>query len=90
MVELPDIHSKNAMKFLFILEQIRIQVVKYSEFWSLYVNRVCPHVLSLMTPPPSPHNRVQVFHLCTVQRVLKTHWDSRRLDWTQLGQCEHP
>jgi len=69
------------MKFLFILEQIRIQVAKYSEFWSLYVNRVHPHVPSLTTPPPSPHNRVQnkrveilhrcrVLYLCTVQRVL--------------------
>ena len=26
----------------------------------------------------------------TVQRVLKTHWNSRRLDWTRLGRCEHP
>jgi hypothetical protein len=51
--------------------------------------------------PPTPHNRVQnkhvkIFHrvrvlyMCTVQRVLKTHWDSRRLDWTGLGRCEHP
>jgi len=28
--------------------------------------------------------------LFTVQRVLKTHWNSRRLDWTRLGRCEHP
>ena len=59
-----------------------------------------PHVPPLTTPPPSPHNRVQnkhvkIFHpfrvlyLCTVQRVLKTHWDSRRLDWTRLDRCEH-
>ena len=26
----------------------------------------------------------------TVQRVLKTHWDSRKLDWTRLDRCEHP
>jgi len=76
-------------------------VTKYFEIWSLYVYRVHPYVPSLTTPPPSPHNRVQnkhakIFHrfrvlyLCTVQRVLKTHWDSRRLDWIQLGRCEHP
>jgi hypothetical protein len=70
------------MKFLFILKQICIQVTKYSEFSSLYVNRVQPHVASLTTPPPSPHNRVQnkhvkilhccrVLYWCTVQRVLK-------------------
>ena len=99
--ELLDIHSKKPMEFLFILEQIRIQVAKYFEIWSLYVYRVHAHVPSLTTPPPSPHNRVQnklvkIFHrctvlyLCTVQRVLKTHWDSRRLDWTRLGRCEHP
>ena len=92
-VELLDIHSKKPMKFLFILEQIRIQVAKYSEFWSFYVYRVHPHVPSLTTPPPPPHNCVQnkhvkilhrcrVLYLCTVQRVLKTHWDLRRLDWT--------
>jgi len=100
-VELFDIHSKKPMEFLFILEQIRIQVAKYFEIWSLYVYWVHPHVPSLRTPPLSPHNRVQnkhvkIFHrfrviyLCTVQRVLKTHWDSRRLDWTRLGRCEHP
>jgi hypothetical protein len=81
------------MKFLFILEQIRIQVAKYSEFWSLNINRVHPYVPSLTTPPPSPHNRVQnkhVLHRCrvlylrAVQRVLKPNWDSRRLDWTRL------
>jgi len=87
------------MEFLFTLEQIRIQVAKYFEIWSLYVYRVHSHVPSLTTPPPS-HNRVQnkhvkIFHrfralyLCTVQRVLKTHCDSRRLDWTRLGRCEH-
>jgi len=27
--------------------------------------------------------------LFTVQRVLKTYWNSRRLDWTRLGRCEH-
>ena len=89
------------MEFLFILEQIRIQVAKYFEIWSLYVYWVDPHVTFLTTPPPSPHNcgqnkHVKIFHrfrvlyLCTVQRVLKTHWDSRRLVWTRLGQCEHP
>ena len=89
------------MEFLFILEQIRIQVAKYFEIWSLYVYRVHPHDPSLTTPPPSPHNRVQnkhvkinhrfrVLYLCTVQRVLKTHWDSRRLDWIRIGRCEHP
>ena len=75
------------MKFLFILEQIRIQVAKYSEFWSLNVYQVHPHVPSL-TAPPSPYNRVQnkhglyrctVLYLRAVQRVLKAHWDSRRL-----------
>jgi hypothetical protein len=76
-------------------------VAKYSELWSLYVNRVHPHVPSLTTASRSPHNRVQNKHvkilhrcralyLCTVQRVLTTHWDSRRLDWTRLGRCEHP
>ena len=74
-------------------------MAKYSEFWSLNVNRVRPHIPSLATPPPSPHNLVQnkhVLHCCrllylrAVQRVLKTHWDSRRLDWTRLGRCEHP
>ena len=99
MVELLDIRSKKAMKFLIIIEKIRIQVAKYSELWSLNVYRVHPHVPSLMTPPPSPYNWVQnkhgihrcrVLYLCAVQRVLKTHWDSRRLDWTQLGRCEHP
>ena len=87
------------MKFFSILEQIWTQVAKYSEFWSLNFNRVHPHIPSLMTPPPSPHNHVQnkrVLHCCrllylrVVQRVLKTHWDSRRLDWTHLGRCEHP
>jgi hypothetical protein len=76
-------------------------VAKYSERWSLYVNWVHPHVPSFMTPPSSPHNRVQnkhvkilhrcrVLYLCTVQRVLKTHWDSHRLDWIRLSRCEHP
>ena len=46
----------------------------------------------------SAHNRVQnkhVLHRCrllylrVVQRVLKPHRDSRRLDWTRLGRCEH-
>ena len=100
-VELLDINSQKPMEFHFILEQIRIQVAKYFEIWSFYAYRVHPHVLSLTKPPPSPHNPVQnkhvrilhrfrVLYLCTVQRVLKTHWDSRRLDWTRLGQCEHP
>jgi hypothetical protein len=89
------------MKFLFILNPDRIQVAKYSEFWSLYVNWVHPHVLSLTTPTLSPHNHVQnknvkilyhcrVLYLCTVQRVLKTPWDSRRLDWSRLGRCASP
>ena len=34
-------------------------------------------------------HRCRFLYLCTVQRVLKTHWDSRRLDWTRLGRCEH-
>ena len=68
------------MKFLSILEQIWIKVAKYSVFCSLNVNRVHQHVLSLTTPPPSPHNRMQNKHglhrcrdlyLCAVQRVLK-------------------
>jgi hypothetical protein len=50
---------KKAMKFLFLLEQIRTYVAKYSELWSLYDYRVHPHVPSLTTPPPSPHNRVK-------------------------------
>jgi len=89
------------MEFLFIIEQIRIQVAKYFEISSLYVYRVRPHVPSVTTPPPSPHNRVQnkhvtIFHrfrvlyLRTVERVLQAHWDSRRLDRTRLGLCEHP
>jgi len=101
MIELLDIRFKKPMKFLFILGQILIQVATYFEIWSLYVYHVHPHVLSLTMPPPFPHNRVQnkhvkIFHrfrvlyLCAVQRVLKTHWDSRRLDWTWLGRCEHP
>jgi len=76
-------------------------VAKYFEICSLYVHRVHTHVPFLMTPPPSPHNRVQIKHvkifhrfrvlyMCTVQRVLNTHWDSRRLDWTRPGLCEHP
>ena len=100
-VELLNIHSKKPTEFLFILEQIRIQVTKYFKIWSLYVYQVHPHDPSLTTPPPSPHNRVQnkyvkIFHhfrvlyLCTVQRVLKTHWDSRRLDWTRISPREHP
>jgi len=28
--------------------------------------------------------------LFAVQRVLKTHRNSRRLDWIRLGRCEHP
>jgi len=57
-------------------------------------NRVPPHVPSLKTPPPPPHNRVQnkhVLHRCrllylrVVQRVLKTHWDSRRLGLDAVG-----
>ena len=99
MVELFDIHSKKPMEVLFNLEQIQIQVAKYFEIWSFHVYRVNPHVPSLPMPPP--HNcvqnkRVKVFHhfrvryLCTVQRVLKTHWVSQRLDWTRLGRCEHP
>ena len=50
------------MKFLFILEQIQIQMAKYSKFWSLYVNRVFPHVPPLMTLPP-PYNRIQNKHV---------------------------
>ena len=100
-VELLNIDSKKPMEFLFILEQIRIHVAKYFEIWFLYVYRVHPHVPSLTMPPPSPHNcvenkHVKIFHrfrvlyLCTVQRVLKTHWDLWRLNWTRLGRCEHP
>ena len=87
------------MEFLFILEQIRILVAKYFEIWSFYVYLVQPHVPSLTTPPPL-HNRVQnkhakIFHrcrvlyMCTVQKVPKSLWDSRRLDRTRLGRCEH-
>ena len=42
------------MKFLFIFEQIPVQVAKYSEIWSLHVNRVNPHAPSVTRPPPSP------------------------------------
>jgi len=77
------IKKKKTVEFLFILEEIRIQVTKYFEIWSLYVYRVHPRVPSPTTPPPSPHNRVQnkrvkIFHrfrvlyLCTVQRARKT------------------
>ena len=89
------------MEFLFILEQVRIEVAKYFEIWPLLAYWVHPHVSSLTTPPPSPHNRVQnkrvkIFHrfrflyLCTVQRVLITYWDSRSLDWTRPDRCDHP
>jgi len=85
------------MKFLFIFEQIRAKVATCSEFRSLRVYWVHPHVPSLTTPPPSPHNRVQnkhikifqryrVLYLCTVQRTLKTHWDSCGLDWARNGE----
>jgi len=70
-------------------------VAKYSEFWFLYVYQVHALVPSLPMPPP-PHNCVQNKHfkifircrflyLCTLQRILKTHWDSTRtwLDSTQ-------
>ena len=67
-VELLDIRSKKRMKFLFILEQIWMQVAKYPEFWSFYVYRVHPHVPSLTTPPPSPHNRVQNKHVRILHR----------------------
>ena len=64
-------------------------------------NLVHPYVPSLMTPPSSPHNRVQnkhvkilhrcrILYLCFVQRVLKTHWDSRRIDWTRFGRYATP
>jgi hypothetical protein len=59
MVELLDVQFKKAMKLIFILEHIRMYVAKYSEFWPIYVYRVHPHVPSLTTPPPSPHNRVK-------------------------------
>jgi hypothetical protein len=74
-------------------------VALFSEFWSLNINRVHPHVPPLITtPPPSPYNRVQnnvlrrwrVLYLRAVKRVLKPNWDSRRLDWTRLAWCEHP
>jgi len=42
------------MKFLFIVEQVPVQVAKYSEFWSLHVNRVHPHVPPVTMPPHSP------------------------------------
>jgi len=45
---------KKKKKFLFILEQVPVQVAKYSEFWSLYVSRVDPHVPSVTMPPHSP------------------------------------
>jgi len=55
---------------------------------------------SFPTPSPPPHNPVQNKHikilhrctflyLCAGQRVLKTYWDSHRLDWTRLGRCAH-
>ena len=67
MVELLDVHSKRAMKFLFVLEQILVRVAKYSKFCSFYFYWVHPHVLSLTMPPPSPHNcaqnkHVKIFH----------------------------
>ena len=85
------------MKFLSLLEQIRKQVAKYFDFWSLYVIRVHPNVPSL-TPHLLLHiiacknkhvkilHRCSVLYLCTVQRVRKSHWDSRGLDWTRLVQ----
>jgi len=84
------------MTFLFIFEQIRVEVARYSEFWSPYIYRVHPHVISLTKPHPSAHNRVQnkhikIFHrcrilyLCTVQRVLKTHWNSCGLGLEAVG-----
>ena len=30
------------------------------------------------------------FLLARCSESTKTHWDSRRLDWTRLGRCEHP
>jgi len=60
------------MKFLFILQHIPIKVAKYSEFWSFYIYQVRPHVPSLMAPPPSPHNRVQVKHVTIFQRFRVT------------------
>jgi hypothetical protein len=73
-------------------------VAKYSELWSFYVYRAHPHVPSLMTPPSSPHNRVQnkqvkILHRCRVlycSKITKTHWDSGVLDWTRIGRCEQP
>jgi hypothetical protein len=61
--ELLDVHSKKAMNFLVNLEHSRVQLAKYSEFWSFYVYRVQPHVPSLTTPPPSQHARVQPKHV---------------------------
>ena len=33
---------------------------------------------------------LEFFTCALFQRVLKTHWDSRRLDWTRLDRCDHP
>jgi len=59
---------KKAMKFLFILEHIPDYVAKYSKFWSFYVCRVHPHVPSLTTPSPSPHNHVRNKHVKILRR----------------------
>jgi hypothetical protein len=33
---------------------------------------------------------LEFFNCSLFRRVLKTHWNSCRLDWTKLGRCEHP
>ena len=84
------------MKFLFTLQQIRMQVAKHSELWFLYVNRVQPHVPSLTTPPP-PHNCVQnkhvkILHHCRLfVHCSKSTTNSLGLaqTWTRLGRCQH-
>ena len=33
---------------------------------------------------------LEFFKCSLFKEYQKTHWNSRRLDWTRLGQCEHP
>jgi len=46
-VQLLDIHSKKPMKFLFVLEQIRIQVAKYTNSSPLMLIG-CTHIYRLL------------------------------------------